>query len=188
MEELYFQLTPYLDSVYNKTFCVNTLSRDAHVFSYLRLIYSQLSQCSADRQSSTGFSRDSPTKVGYRKSCLSTASTTTQTGSAPWPYTKLTDPILYHKSHPFTIPVGHNQLLCISTSFQLLRAPESWSKPEKALKLTKKVEKRLKKRFRPAFRCAQHPKAGQNTQQPATALYINIYVVQPNRARKNRPF
>ena len=35
---------------------------------------------------------------------------------------------------------------------------------EKALKWTKKVEKRLKKRFRPAFRCAQHPKAGRNTQ------------------------
>ena len=31
---------------------------------------------------------------------------------------------------------------------------------EKALKLTKKVEKRLKKMFRPAFACAQHPKAG----------------------------
>ena len=36
---------------------------------------------------------------------------------------------------------------------------------EKALKWTKKVEKRLKKRFRPALGCAQHPKAGRNTQQ-----------------------
>ena len=35
---------------------------------------------------------------------------------------------------------------------------------EKALKLTKKVEKRLKKMFQPAFGCAQHPIAGRNTQ------------------------
>ena len=35
---------------------------------------------------------------------------------------------------------------------------------KKALKWTKKVEKRLKKMFRPAFGCAQHPKAGRNTQ------------------------
>ena len=31
--------------------------------------------------------------------------------------------------------------------------------------LAKKIEKRLKKMFRPAFGCAQHPKAGGNTQQ-----------------------
>ena len=37
---------------------------------------------------------------------------------------------------------------------------------KKALKWTTKVEKRLKKMFRPAFGCAQHPKAGRNTQQP----------------------
>ena len=40
---------------------------------------------------------------------------------------------------------------------------------EKALKLTKKVEKQLKKMFQPAFGCAQHPKAGQNTQHLALA-------------------
>ena len=32
-------------------------------------------------------------------------------------------------------------------------------------RLNKKGWKRLKKGFRPAFWCAQHPKAGQNTQQ-----------------------
>ena len=62
-------------------------------------------------------------------------------------------------------------MLCFSTSFWVLRAPKSWSKPfiqpfffEKALKWAKKVEKRLKKRFRPACGCAQHPKAVRNTQ------------------------
>ena len=35
---------------------------------------------------------------------------------------------------------------------------------EKSLKSTKKFEKQLKKNFQPAFRCPQHPKAGQNTQ------------------------
>ena len=39
---------------------------------------------------------------------------------------------------------------------------------EKPLKWTKKVKKRLKKRFRPAFGCAQHPKAGRNTQHMTT--------------------
>ena len=34
--------------------------------------------------------------------------------------------------------------------------------------MNKKVEKRLKKMFRPAFGCAQHPKAGRNTQQKRT--------------------
>ena len=42
---------------------------------------------------------------------------------------------------------------------------------------SKKVEKRLKKMFRPTFGCAQHPKAGRNTQLswlwPYTVLEIN---------------
>ena len=46
---------------------------------------------------------------------------------------------------------------------------------EKALKLTKQVKKTAEKRFRPAFGCAQHPKAGRNTQQTATSyLFLAI--------------
>ena len=72
-------------------------------------------------------------------------------------------------------------LLCILTSFWVLRAPESWSNffsvqfqtffvdfrreiSEKGKKWTNKLENGWKKVVQPAFRCAQHLKAGWNTQ------------------------
>ena len=57
-----------------------------------------------------------------------------------------------------------NRKVCqtILTSFWVLRAPKSWSN---YFKKNKKGWKRLKKVVQPAFGCAQHPKAGRNTQQ-----------------------
>ena len=92
----------------------------------------------------------------------------------------------------FTVCKAH--VLCISTSFRVLAAPESWSKQYfkkmsffrpaigskfrcltiigyyifgslYALKWRKKGWKTAEKMFRPAFGWAQHPKTGQNTQQ-----------------------
>ena len=81
-------------------------------------------------------------------------------------------------------------LLCISTSFRVLRALKSWSNyffqqfssffvhflpfsvisclksTKNFWKWTKKVKIDEKRYFWPAFRCPQHPKAGRNTQQP----------------------
>ena len=72
-------------------------------------------------------------------------------------------------------------LLCISTSFWVLRAPEGQLKHflqlfstyfihfrcfflDFSFKMNKKGWKRWKKYFWPAFACAQQPKAGPNTQ------------------------
>ena len=52
-------------------------------------------------------------------------------------------------------------LLCISTSFQVLRTPESWSKHIFSAIFNPFSWKKV---FWPAFGCTQDPKAGRNTQ------------------------
>ena len=48
---------------------------------------------------------------------------------------------------------------------------------EKRLKWRKKVEYGWRKVFWPAFGCAQHPKAGRNTQHECSAIQIMIWIV-----------
>ena len=66
-------------------------------------------------------------------------------------------------------------LLCILTSFRVLRAPESWSNYFFQLFSRKKLENGWKKVVQPAFGCTQHPKAGRYTQQ-LSFYFLNLYV------------
>ena len=69
---------------------------------------------------------------------------------------------MQHTHKTLSFKLFYYYLLCILTSIWLLRAPKSWLKhffqPFSGFFVQKKI-------FRPPFGCAQHPKAGRNTQQ-----------------------
>ena len=66
------------------------------------------------------------------------------------------------------------EYICPHSCFTFHSPPHVMLSSSYALKWTKKVKKRLKKMFRPAFGCAQHTKAGRNTQQMETTDWSNL--------------
>ena len=68
-------------------------------------------------------------------------------------------------------------LLPESSQFVLLSSQGAVGRANE-VPILKYVEKRLKKMFRPASGCAQHPKAGQNTQQSSLCKKILKIIIR----------